>query len=435
MACSGEEIQFSSPGGEPGYQGYLIDKTVFLVSPTPKHNLTFTSSDPENHAKLQATEDLLGFVVRLYARSLISSPGEIDRITLSHLDLDGGQNVRTCQGWDDIGDGNGDHWGSWLPECSQPGDPWCSPGGLAMDGGLDSHDPDTNHLKDLSRWSTDLVVDDLRISNVECGTALAFAGAAGQIVNTTIDLAGDHVHEPSCAMIDPDEGEAGWADGITLTGPAHLVSGNTIINATDVGIVHFGGINTEISNNTILVTEGNHGMFAGILIGPDGYGNISGGKVIGNTVISEGDSNCGGMHTGINLGLQMWNRGCIQQATGTAIGTPNQCVSDPDPPQGQLCSEGEPCQMWAFVAEDETFSLQDNCVRGAQINYLIAGLDLMGDLIESGNISEEPRRADWPSSWKGCVSNGWVDYWGPLDFAAHDPEIDGWTDQRVHCTR
>jgi hypothetical protein len=435
MTCSGSRIEFTSPGGDASYQGYLIDKTIFLVATSAKRDLTFTSTDPDDHASLIATEDLLGFVVRLWARSQVPDPGDIDDITFSHLDIDGGRNVRVCYGPNNIDDGIGDHWGSWLPECSQGGDPWCSPGGVAMVGGVNHYDPDTKYLARPDRWSTGLVVEDVVISNVECATALNLAGAAGSILNSTIDLAGDHVHEPGCLATDLDEGEGDWADGITFEGPAHLVSVNTIINASDVGIVHFGGVDTVIRDNTIRATEGNYGMFAGIAIHPWTWGNVSGGEVTGNTVISEGDSNCGGIHAGINIGTHMWLRGCTDNAWASARGTPFDCQSEPDQPGGTLCREGQPCQEWAFVAEGTTFTLQDNFVRGAQVNYLIEGLDLMGELIESGNISEEPRRADWPSSWMGCDLDGGVDFWGPLDFVAHHPSVDGWLDQRIHCTR
>ncbi len=435
LACSGSTIEFTSPGGEAGYQGYLIDRTVFLVATEPKHDLTFTSSDHGDHALLQATGDLLGFVVRLWARSQVHDPGAIDDITISHLDIDSGRDVRVCYGSDGIDDGLGDNWGSWLPECTQGGDPWCSPGGLAMSGAVDFADPDSNYQAHPDRWSTGLAVDDVRISNVECATALSFDSAAGTIQNSTIDQAGDHVHESGCASPDPDEGVGDWADGITFIGPAHIITGNTIINASDVGIVHFGGVDTIITNNTIRATEGNHGMFAGIAIHPWHIGNVSGGEISGNTVISEADEACGGIHAGINIGTHMWGRGCTGNAWESARGTPNECLSEPPPPQGGLCREGAACQQWAYVAEGTAYTLRDNFVRGAQVNYLVEGVDLLGELLESGNLSEAPRRTDWVASQLGCDADGPLDYWGPLDFVSHHPSLAGWTDLRVHCER
>ena len=435
LANSGDTITFTSPGDSSDYRGYLINKTIFLVATSAKHDLTFTSTDPEDHAMLQATADLLGFVVRMWARSQVEGPGAIDDITISHLDIDGGQDVRVCYGSDNIDDGRGDSWGSWLPECSEGGDPWCSPGGLAMSGAVHFFDPNSDYQANPDRWSTGNVVDDVYISNVECATALAFDGAAGTIRNSTIENAGDHVHEPGCSSPDPDEGVGDWSDGITFVGPGHLITGNTIINASDVGIVHFGGVNTIISNNTIRATEGNYGMFAAIAIHPWHIGNISGGVVSGNVVTSEADENCGGIHAGINIGTHMWNLGCTGSAWPSARGTPNECMSEPQQPMGKMCIKDAPCQQWAYVAEGSTFTLQDNNVSGAQINYLVEGLDLMGEFIDINNTSEAPRMTDWVSSQYGCIRNGSTDYWNTLDFVAHHPTLDGWTNQRVHCER
>lgn len=435
LANSGDTVTFTSPGDSSDYRGYLINKTIFLVATSAKHDLTFTSTDPEDHAMLQATADLLGFVVRMWARSQVEGPGAIDDITISHLDIDGGQDVRVCYGSDNIDDGRGDSWGSWLPECSEGGDPWCSPGGLAMSGAVHFFDPNSDYQANPDRWSTGNVVDDVYISNVECATALAFDGAAGTIRNSTIENAGDHVHEPGCSSPDPDEGVGDWSDGITFLGPGHLITGNTIINASDVGIVHFGGVNTIISNNTIRATEGNYGMFAAIAIHPWHIGNISGGVVSGNVVTSEADENCGGIHAGINIGTHMWNLGCTGSAWPSARGTPNECMSEPQQPMGKMCIKDAPCQQWAYIAEGSTFTLQDNNVSGAQINYLVEGLDLMGEFIDINNTSEAPRMTDWVSSQYGCIRNGSTDYWNTLDFVAHHPTLDGWTNQRVHCER
>ena len=434
-ANSGDTITFTSPADSGDYQGYFIDKTIFLLATSFKHDLTFTSTDPEDHAMLQATAELLGFVVRLWARSQVDWPGAIDNITISHLDIDGGQNARVCYGPDKIDDGRNDNWGSWLPECSDGGDPWCSPGGLAMTGAVDYLDPNSDYKAHQDRWSTGIVVDDVTISNVECATALSFEGAAGTIRNSTIENAGDHVHKPGCSSTDPDEGLGDWSDGITFTGPGHLITGNTIINASDVGIVHFGGVDTIISNNTIRAIEGNYGMFAAIAIHPWHIGNISGGAVSGNVITSEADTICGGIHAGINIGTHMWNLGCTSSAWPSARGTPNECVSEPQQPMGQMCLKGAPCQQWAYVAEGKTYTLQDNFVSGAQINYLVEGLDLMGEFIDINNISEAPRMSDWEFSKYGCERNGFIDYWNTLDFVAHHPSLDGWTDQRVHCER
>jgi parallel beta-helix repeat protein len=433
-ACDGDTVAFTSGVDSPGYQGYTIDKTIFLVATTAKSELTFASTDPANHALLQATADLKGFVVRLFARSRVTNPGGIDDITISHLTLHGGRDERICYGADGIDNGVGDNWGSWLPECSEAGDPWCSPGGLGMAGAMDWEDASQDYLGHPSRWSTGLVVHDLTISNTECGTALHLDGAASTIRKSVIQTAGDHVHASGCTPTESDEGLGDWSDGITFSGPGHVITGNTVIDASDVGIVFFGGKDTIISNNTIEASAGNYGMFAGIAIHPWVLGDVSGVRVVGNSVTNVADTSCGGIHAGINIGTHMWGGGCLGYANASAVGNPNLCVAEPPQPLGTLCKEGEPCQEWAHVAAAETFTLRDNHVSGAQVNYLIEGLDLMGTLEESGNTSGPPRMTDWEAD-ADCWMGGEFDTWGTIDRAAHHPTLDGWTDQRIHCER
>ena len=74
-------------------------------------------------------------------------------------------------------------------------------------------------------------------------------------------------------------------------------------------------------------------------------------------------------------------------------------------------------------------------VSGAQINYLVEGLDLVGEFIDINNTSEAPRMTDWVSSQSGCERNGSTDYWNTLDFVAHHPSLDDWINLRVYCTR
>jgi hypothetical protein len=434
-ACDGDTVAFTSGVNSPGYRGYLIDKTIFLVAHSPRSDLTFTSTDPANHALLQATGDLKGFVVRLLARSRISSMGEVDNITISHLSLDGGRSVRRCFGADGAEDGVDDNWGSWLPECSNAGDPWCRPGTLAMAGAMDWGDAAQDYAGNPASWSTGLVVDDVVASQTECGTAITIDGAASVIRNSTVIIAGDHVHATGCTLTDNDEGSGGWSDGITFVGPGHIITGNTIINVSDVGIVFFGGKNTAILSNTVRVSAGNYGAFAGIAVHPWIYGDVSGVQVAGNQVINEGDSSCGGIHAGMNIGQHMWGAGCVGSAHASAIGNPNVCLVDPSQPSGTLCTEGALCQEWAHVAAGQTFTFTGNYVSGAQVNYLIEGLDLMGTLVESGNTSGSPRMTDWEHAKTGCTMGTVTDTWGTIDRAAHHPTLAGWVDQRIHCER
>ena len=368
---SGDEVTFTSGVNSPTYQGYLIDKTIFLVATSAKHDLTFTSTDSANQALLKATDELKGYVVRLFARSQVDNFGEIDNITISHLDLDGGRDIRRCFGVDGIENGFDDNWGSWLPECTVVGDSWCAAGSLAMDGDMDWGDAYQDYQGNPAFWSTDILVDDVLIRNTECGSALSLGGASSTIQNSSIQDAGDHTHADGCIPVDNDEGLGAWSDGITLTGPDHVITNNNITNASDVGIVFFGGHDTIITNNTISSSAGIHGMFAGIAVHPWIFGNVSGVNVSNNQVTNEGDSSCGGIHSGINIGQHMWGGGCVTSAHSSAIGNPTQCIPEPEQPSGTLCTENVPCQEWAHVAVSKNFTLTSNHVSGAHVNYLI----------------------------------------------------------------
>ena len=431
QAKSGDTVTFTSSIGSSRYQGYLIDKTIFLLATSAKRNLTFTSTDSSNHALLKATAELKGSLVRLFARSQIDDPGDIDGITISHLDIDGSRDLRICYGEDGIENGLDDNWGSWLPECTVPGDSWCRAGSLAIDGMLDWEDPNQDFHGNPSRWSTNILVDDVLVKNTECGSAIALAAANSTIQNSSIIDAGDHTHVEGCTPVDSDEPLGAWSDGITLTGPDHLITDNVITNASDVGIVFFGGHDTVITKNTIRCSPGNHGMFAGIAVHPWSFGNVSGVEISNNNVINEGDSSCGGIHSGIDIGPHMWGGGCVTQASSSAIGNPVSCVSEPEPPSGKLCPENDSCQEWAHVANGEFFTIQGNYVSGAHVNYLIEGLDLVGELIESDNSSGPPRLTDWVAAKEGCDGV----QWDPTDRVAHHPTLSGWTDLRIHCER
>jgi hypothetical protein len=428
QSCSGSTVVFTSGVKNSAYHGYLIDKTMFLTGMSAKHNMIFTSSNPSNHALLRATAGLKGYVVRLFSRSRVSNPGEIDNITFRNIDVNGGREVRRCMGADGNEDGNDDNWGSWLPECSAAGDPWCSAGNIAMDGAMDWQDAGQDYLAHPSLWSTGIVVENVVNSQVECGSSLTLNGAANIIRNVTVDTAGDHVHVPGCSLTDNDEGSGGWSDGITFTGPGHLIMGNTIINPSDVGIVFFGGQNTTISNNTIRITSGNFGAFAGIGIHSWIFGNNQGLRVTGNRVTNQGDKICGGLHVGINIGPHMWGGACVYSPNPSAVGNSDICSSEPPRPEGQLCS-GETCQVWTYVPSDSKLILQNNFVSGAQINYLVEGLD--GGIKDTNNVSEKPRLTDWQAAKNGC--DGLT--WGALDRVAHHPSLPGWTDMLIHCER
>jgi parallel beta-helix repeat protein len=431
-ACPGDTVLFTSRTDLPRYQGYQIDKTIYLVATTAKSDLTFTATDPENRAFLQATDDLKGYVVSAVSRSQVPNYGEVDDLSISHLHIDGNRDNRICYGEDGIANGVDDNWGSWLPSECQYGE--CFPGSLNMCGATDLQDVGQDYVGNPSAWSTGFLVDDLLISNTECATALSLCAADSTIRDTTIDIAGDHVHVGGCEQTDPDELIGDWADGITFEGPGHTITGNTILDASDVGIVFFGGRDTVISNNTIQARTGNHGMFAAIAIHPWGWGDVSGMEITGNVITNTASIICGGIHVGINIGTHMWRGGCSDSADSVAVGNPGVCTAEPPQPMGTQCIQGERCQIWAHVAAGETLTLQDNSVTGAQVNYLIEGLDLVGELIESENTSNEPRMTDWEND-ANCEMFGGNDSWTTIDFAAHHPTIPDWVDQRIHCAR
>ena len=281
----------------------------------------------------------------------------------------------------------------------------------------------------MDNFNSGVKVHDLVDRNGECGTALGMGGASGTIQNVTIDTAGDHVHEAGCTMTDNDGDAGGWSDGITLSGPDMKVIGNTIIDPSDVGIVYFGGTNTVIANNTVRITSGNYGAFAAIAVHSWDIGDASGTQVTGNTVVNEGDSRCGGLHAGINIGPQMWGAGCTQSVSTSAFGN-STCSNTPDVSKVAPCS-GNFCQVWTMLPAGASFTLKDNTVTGAQINYLIEGFDILGTFVDQNNLSQTPRQTDWHAARFGC--NGLV--WGPLDKVAHDPSLPGYTNMPIHCER
>src|SRR5262249_43545825 len=127
--ADGDTLVFSSAGGRAGYRGYLIDKTLFAVTRSDgRPYLTFTSTDPPARVGRGATADLKGFVPRVGGRSRVANRGRVDHVTFAALHIDGNRGHRLCMGPNGMIDGVDDNWGSWLPECTVTGDPWCSPG-------------------------------------------------------------------------------------------------------------------------------------------------------------------------------------------------------------------------------------------------------------------------------------------------------------------
>lgn len=443
QACSGDTIRFTSGRGDQGYTGYLVDKTIQLVFPIVKSDLTFESTDFDNHALLQATADLKGDVVRLYPRFYINSPGLIDKITFHHLDVDGNRDERVCTGErlpgqeQAVGDGQNDNAGSWLNDCTEENiaDAYCAPGSLSLGGGVDVDDPDQDYLRNPDSWSTNFVVQHVVISNTECGTAFGFSGAEFLIDSVTIDISGEHTHAPGCELTDPDDPVGAWGDGITYSGPAHRLINNLVMDASDIGMVSFGGRNVLISNNTIMARPGNYGMFAGIAVHPNTLGDIGGLEVSDNQIMNEADPNCGGIHAGINLGVHTWANGCMGDPVGATYGIAEDCTNFSPAPQGALCDTDTYCRTWGHIPEGETLTMKHNHVHGTQVGYIISGLDILGELDISGNEVENLQLVDWEGDRNCEWEPGYTYNWGVIDFVAFNPSLEGWVEQMMFCLR
>jgi len=275
-------------------------------------------------------------------------------------------------------------------------------------GAVDWEDYGQNYSSHPDKWITGLIVENVTIRNVECGTALGFSGAESTVWNSIIDTAGEHTHVDGCIPTDPDGNLYFWSDGITFDGVKMTIEDNTVINASDIGIVFFGGKNVRIVGNTIISQNGNYGAFAGIAVHPWGFGDISGMDVSRNTVISTSNQRCGGIHAGINIGSHMWDKGCVGDAQSGTNGNANSCTEMLTIPEGGRCEIGKPCQIWRYVPKEEMISLKDNLVRGAHINYLIGGVDVQGTFEVSGNVSEAPQDTCWISASEGYEGRTWA---------------------------
>jgi len=190
-------------------------------------------------------------------------------------------------------------------------------------------------------FAENVVVHNLIVEQEECGSGLAFNVRNGTIENVTIDTVGDHVHARGCVNTDSDGNYGGWSVGITLAGPGNRLLNNTIINQSDIGIVHFGGEDVTIANNTIRITAGNYGVFGAIALHPWDQADTSGVKITDNTIISEGDTKCGGLHNCINIGPHMWGCACMLNSQTKLYGNPSSS-NNPESAKAAPCSGG-PC--------------------------------------------------------------------------------------------
>lgn len=441
-SCSGDTIIFTAgKEGENGFVGYLIDQTLKLVTDSAKDHMTYTSSDSQSRSLMKATPTLLGFVLRLYAKGSLDPnvAGKIDDITIQRINFDGSRDARKCTGPDPLADGKGDNWGSSdAADLMEPGNPGTNPGGIMMDGGSDPTDSQQDYVRNPDKWSTNIVIQDLTIENVECGTALGFINSArSTIQRVTVRNAGEHHHvNPACAIVDNDGDSWSWADGMTVGGPDLVVRDNQIFNPSDVGIVTFGGKGQKITNNRIETTEGNYGTFAGIHVQVGAYGDSSDLLIEGNLLVNRSNSECGGMHFGIAMSTMVFLAGCLYSPWGTQFGSqwgPEYAVASgcnyddlvTKPVIGR-CAANSWCTAFIHADPGRPIIMRNNSVTGAHVNYTVGNVD--GPLIETGNVSISPRMTDFETA-QNCRGTKIE----PTDKIALLPSLSGWTEFGLTC--
>lgn len=113
----------------------------------------------------------------------------------------------------------------------------------------------------------------------------------------------DFIDTPPRVILERQTAAPGrWADGLSVACRNTTVSGNTIVGATDGGIVLFGSPGSRITGNTI-IARGNT-LLGGINMVDHGpyAGDYSGSTISGNTIISENAM----IKIGIATGLMAW---------------------------------------------------------------------------------------------------------------------------------
>jgi hypothetical protein len=126
----------------------------------------------------------------------------------------------------------------------------------------------------------------------------------------------------------------------------------------------------------------------------------------------------------------MWGGGCVSSSSSAMYGNSGACSPDPALLTVAPCS-GAACQVWAYLPSSTTFTLKNNSVTGAHINYLVDGFKILGNFVDTGNTSTTPHISDWAAATSGC--NGV--FWGALNKVAHAPSLSGYTDLNIHCER
>jgi parallel beta-helix repeat protein len=240
-----------------GYPGYLIASGLHIR----RGGITLRSADPLARARLVAAPGL--FAPILEAVGTASAP--LSAIVVSNLEIDGNVANRSRRG-----------------ECS----------------GYRSFGYNVRF-----RMVDDFTFSNNVVTGAMCGTAFEVSGRRFRIENNQFLSNGrDAVSAPGVS--EP------WADGITLLRCEDgVVQNNDVVDATDIGIVGFGGRNCRIAGNR--VRNDGRRAFAGIgvavnQIDPDaGQGDHAGSVVRDNDVSAA----AGKLAFGISIGMHPWNPG------------------------------------------------------------------------------------------------------------------------------
>ncbi|WP_224371309.1 NBR1-Ig-like domain-containing protein [Hyalangium versicolor] len=129
--------------------------------------------------------------------------------------------------------------------------------------------------------------------NTLCGTALEFRGHDGTLTNNVFRSNGQN-SQPGM-----------WSDGLTIhISDRVLVNNNAFIDNSDVALILGGGRQAVVTNNAI--SQPGQVTFAGLMLdnfNSSALGDFTGAVVTGNTIDCSAARNC---HFGINLGPHPW---------------------------------------------------------------------------------------------------------------------------------
>jgi parallel beta-helix repeat protein len=129
--------------------------------------------------------------------------------------------------------------------------------------------------------------------NALCGSAMEFRGDDGTLTNNIIRNNGQNSANNM------------WSDGITIHfSDRAIVTGNTLINNSDVSLILGGARNAQVTNNSL--SQPGQVCFAAFSIdnfGGGTHGDFTGTIISGNTIDCSAARNC---HFGMNLGSHVW---------------------------------------------------------------------------------------------------------------------------------